>query len=233
MDIYQDLVEELVKWSTYLSRQVSDIWAFGNISARYKDAIIIKASGVSLNEIKSTEFVLAGSGEIASDSNLSPSTDTDTHLELYDAFPEVCAIVHTHSLYAISWAQSGQPIPCLGTTHADYWCGEIPITRELTTLEINGEYEKETGRAIVETIQNIGMKSTDLPGVLVARHGPFTWGTTVEQAVRHAELLEYVAKAAYITCSLNSSRELTSLSQIYLDRHFTRKHGSKAYYGQG
>ena len=138
--------------------------------------------------------------------------------------------MHTHSPYATVWAQSGKQIPCLGTTHADYWNGEIPITRDLINKEINGEYEKETGKVIIEKIKDLNVDPLDCPGILVANHGPFAWGKTVEDAVKHAELLEYIARLAWLSISINPNSK--PISKALLNKHYSRKHGPDAYYGQ-
>ena len=159
-----------------------------------------------------------------------PSSDTPTHLELYKAFPKIGGIVHTHSPWATSWAQAGRSIPCYGTTHADYFYGEIPCARSLTAEEINGEYEKNTGLVIVETFNNRGIDPMHVPGVLCTNHGPFTWGTDAANAVHNAVVLEEVAKMACRTEILNA--RVQPAPQVIQDKHFLRKHGANAYYGQ-
>ena len=170
----------------------------------------------------------AGTGKYVG--KFKPSSDTPTHLELYREFQSIGGIVHTHSLYATAWAQSRKPIPCLGTTHADYWNGEIPVSRNLTNEEINGKYEKETGKVIIETINKLNVDHLDCPGIMVANHGSFTWGKTVKDAVKHAELLEYIARLAWLTISITSQAK--PISRTLLNKHFSRKHGPNAYYGQ-
>ncbi len=203
---------------------------FGNASGRIKNELLIKPSGVNVEKLNKDNIVKVNISSSDIFSEYKPSTDTPTHLELYKAFPGIGGIVHTHSTYATAWAQSGKPIPCLGTTHADYWSGEIPITRDLTTDEISGEYEKETGRVIIEKIQELNVDPLDCPGILVANHGPFTWGKTVEDAVKHAELLEYIGRLAWLSFSINPDAK--SISKAMLNKHFSRKHGPDAYYGQ-
>jgi len=204
---------------------------FGNVSMRNGPYCYIKPSGIDINKCNENDI----SKLIISSSKLiegkSPSTDTPTHVELYKAFEEINGIVHTHSLYATAWAQSGEPIPCLGTTHADYWDGPIPITRELTEEEINSDYERETGKVIVEKIAELNINPLNCPGILVASHGPFTWGATIEDAVKHAELLEYIAKMAWLSNSINNNSK--QISKTLLKKHHLRKHGPNAYYGQG
>ncbi len=192
--------------------------------------MLIKPSGVNVEKLNKDNIVKVNISSSDIFSEYKPSTDTPTHLELYKAFPGIGGIVHTHSTYATAWAQSGKPIPCLGTTHADYWSGEIPITRDLTTDEISGEYEKETGRVIIQKIQELNVDPLDCPGILVANHGPFTWGKTVEDAVKHAELLEYIGRLAWLSFSINPDAK--SISKAMLNKHFSRKHGPDAYYGQ-
>ena len=159
--------------------------------------------------------------------DLNPSSDTPTHIELYKAFPEVGGIVHTHSPWATSWAQAGRSIPCYGTTHADYFFGDIPCARSLTADEINGEYEKNTGIVIAETFE--GKNPTYVPGVLCTNHGPFSWGADAAEAVHNAVVMEEVAKMAY-RCE-HLKKDIGEAPQVLQDKHFFRKHGENAYYG--
>ena len=203
---------------------------FGNASAKDGSSILIKPSGVDLSLISKNDIsvVEINSGKLLS--GKSPSSDTPTHQEIYRSFPQLGGITHTHSPYATAWAQTGDSIPCLGTTHADYWRGEIPVTRPMTDQEISGDYEKETGKIIVETIKVLCLDPLECPGILVMHHGPFTWGKTIEEAVNNAEALEYIAKLAWMTRQLNQS--IPAISTSLHSRHFTRKHGPKSYYGQ-
>ena len=203
---------------------------FGNASAKDGSSILIKPSGVDLSLISKNDIsvVEINSGKLLS--GKSPSSDTPTHLEIYRSFPQLGGITHTHSPYATAWAQTGNSIPCLGTTHADYWRGEIPVTRPMTDQEISGDYEKETGKVIVETINKMCMNPLECPGILVMCHGPFTWGKTIEEAVKNAEILEYIAKLSWLTHQLNQS--IPAISPSLHSRHFTRKHGPQSYYGQ-
>ena len=203
---------------------------FGNASAKDGSSILIKPSGVDLSLISKNDIsvVEINSGKLLS--GKSPSSDTPTHLEIYRSFPQLGGITHTHSPYATAWAQTGKSIPCLGTTHADYWRGEIPVTRPMTDQEISGDYEKETGKVIVETINKMCMDPLECPGILVMCHGPFTWGKTIEEAVKNAEMLEYIAKLSWLTHQLNQS--IPAISPSLHSRHFTRKHGPQSYYGQ-
>lgn len=203
---------------------------FGNASAKDGSSILIKPSGVDLSLTSKNDIsvVEINSGKLLS--GKSPSSDTPTHLEIYRSFPQLGGITHTHSPYATAWAQTGNSIPCLGTTHADYWRGEIPVTRPMTDQEISGDYEKETGKVIVETINKMCMDPLECPGILVMCHGPFTWGKTIEEAVKNAEMLEYIAKLSWLTHQLNQS--IPAISPSLHSRHFTRKHGPQSYYGQ-
>ena len=203
---------------------------FGNASAKDGSSILIKPSGVDLSLISKNDIsvVEINSGKLLSGKSF--SSDTPTHLEIYRSFPQLGGITHTHSPYATAWAQTGNSIPCLGTTHADYWRGEIPVTRPMTDQEISGDYEEETGKIIVETIKELCLDPLECPGILVMHHGPFTWGKTIEEAVNNAEALEYIAKLAWMTRQLNQS--IPAISPSLHSRHFTRKHGPKSYYGQ-
>ena len=203
---------------------------FGNASAKDGSSILIKPSGVDLSLISKNDIsvVEINSGKLLSGKSF--SSDTPTHLEIYRSFPQLGGITHTHSPYATAWAQTGNSIPCLGTTHADYWRGEIPVTRPMTDQEISGDYEKETGKVIVETINKMCMDPLECPGILVMCHGPFTWGKTIEEAVKNAEMLEYIAKLSWLTHQLNQS--IPAISPSLHSRHFTRKHGPQSYYGQ-
>ncbi len=204
--------------------------SFGNASARTKESsILIKPSGVVLSDITYKEISEVDfSGELKS--GLKPSSDTPTHLELYKIFDKVGGIIHTHSTYATAWAQARQAIPGFGTTHADYWQESVPITRELIEDEVKTNYEKNTGSVIIEKIKELGVNPLNCPGILVSSHGPFCWGSTSMEALKNAIRLEYIAKMAYLTCSINPKIE--PINKFLHDKHFLRKHGSNAYYGQ-
>lgn len=205
-------------------------FTWGNVSAidREKGLFVIKPSGVPYEELKAEHMVVMDLDGNKVEGDFNPSSDTPTHLELYRAFSECGGIVHTHSPWATSFAQAVKPIPAYGTTHADYFYGEIPVTRLMTKDEIMGEYEKNTGTVIIETFKD--KDPAAIPGVLVANHGPFTWGTDAHNAVHNAVVLEEVAKMAYRATTLSPS--LPPISQNILDKHYLRKHGENAYYGQ-
>jgi L-ribulose-5-phosphate 4-epimerase len=207
------------------------IQTWGNVSAvdRNSGNVVIKPSGVAYDIMKPEHMVVVSlqSGQVV-EGDLRPSSDTPTHLVLYRAFENIGGIVHTHSLYATAWAQALRDIPALGTTHADYFYGAVPCTRKMTPDEIQSEYEAKTGDVIVERFE--GLNALDFPGVLVASHAPFAWGATVEKAVENAVVLENIARLASETLRLNAA--IGPMQQELLDKHFLRKHGSGAYYGQ-
>jgi L-ribulose-5-phosphate 4-epimerase len=194
---------------------------------REKGLVVIKPSGVSYDKMKVSDMVVLNlDGEMV-EGSFKPSSDTQTHLVLYHNFTNIGGIVHTHSEWATSWAQSGRGIPAIGTTHADYFYGEIPCTRKMTSAEIKGEYELETGNVIVERFA--GLNPDQIPGVLVNNHGPFSWGKNADDAVHNAVVMEEVAKMTFRSLHLNLE---TTMDQALLDKHFLRKHGKDAYYGQ-
>jgi len=207
------------------------IETWGNASGIDREGrlMVIKPSGVSYDEMKPAHMVVVAldSGKVV-EGKLKPSSDTATHLVLYRAFVEIGGVVHTHSLYATAWAQTGLPLPAFGTTHADYFHGAVPCTRRLTPAEIRGDYEEETGNVIVATFRKRDPLSC--PAVLVASHGPFAWGKTVGEAVHNAVVFEHVVRLASETLRISSSAR--PMQQVLLDKHFFRKHGSGAYYGQ-
>jgi L-ribulose-5-phosphate 4-epimerase len=208
--------------------------SFGNVSGVDRDAgiMVIKPSGVPYTDLRPETMVAVAldDGRVV-EGSLRPSTDTPTHLHLYRTFPEVGGVVHTHSSNATAWAQAHRAIPCLGTTHADYFRGSVPVSRPLTSDEIAGEYEWETGRVIVETLTSEGRTATDAPAVLVGSHGPFAWGPSPAGAVEVATALEAVAAIAFATVVLEANAR--QIGDELLARHFDRKHGAGAYYGQG
>ncbi len=207
------------------ARQLAE-GTFGNASGKSGDIILIKPSGMAYDVITTGDLVgLNLSGAIVS-GNRRPSSDTPTHLEIYKSFSGVGGVVHTHSRYATIWAQAKKPIPCLGTTHADYFDGAIPVSRELSQAEIETDYEKNTGIALAQSVTDW----RGVPAILVPGHGPFCWGETVEDAVHNAAMLELVAFLAFQTLQLNSKAQ--ALPAPLLQKHHKRKHGSAAYYGQ-
>jgi len=189
--------------------------------------VVIKPSGVSYKDMKSEDMVVVDLDGNIVEGSYKPSSDTATHLVLYNNFKDIGGVVHTHSKWATIWSQAGQAVPALGTTHADYFYGDIPCTRKLTNHEIENEYEKETGNIIVEKFHNLDPKA--IPGVLVNNHGPFAWGKDVEDAVHNAVVMEAVSKMAYYTLKI---KRVPTLDQELLDKHYLRKHGKDAYYGQ-
>jgi L-ribulose-5-phosphate 4-epimerase len=207
--------------------------SFGNASGVDRDEgiFVIKPSGVPYAELRADDLVAVSieSGE-ATEGELRPSSDTPTHLHLYRSFPDVGGVVHTHSQAAAAWAQAGLPIPPFGTTHADHFHGPVPVTRQLTQTEVDGEYEKETGVVIVETLAQLGLSALEMPGILVASHGPFTWGKNATDAAKNATVLELVAAIAAQTLALNP--ETPPILEYLMERHYQRKHGPAAYYGQ-
>jgi len=206
------------------------LYTFGNASGidREHGLVVIKPSGVDYDKLKPAHMVVTNlEGEIV-EGELRPSSDLKTHIALYKAFSEIGGVVHTHSESATAWAQSGRDIPALGTTHADYFHGPVPCTRELTDDEINGDYVLNTGTAIIERFAKIDPLA--VPGVLVAGHAPFAWGKNVHDAAHNAVVLEAVARMAFMTVMLNPK---AGVSQALLDRHYYRKHGANATYGQG
>jgi L-ribulose-5-phosphate 4-epimerase len=207
------------------------VQTWGNASGidRARGIVVIKPSGVPYGGMKPDHMVALSleTGNIV-DGYLKPSSDTPTHLELYRAFKGIGGVVHTHSLFATAWAQARKNIPSYGTTQADYWHGEVPCTRALTPAEIKTDYEKNTGLVIVETFKKIN--PLEHPAVLVASHGPFTWGVNVDDAVHNAAILEFIARLAGETLRINP--KIQPMPSALLDKHFLRKHGSKAYYGQ-
>ncbi|NLJ86689.1 MAG: L-ribulose-5-phosphate 4-epimerase [Firmicutes bacterium] len=208
---------------------VTHTWGNASGICRERNLVVIKPSGVAYEEMTAADLVVINLEGKVVEGALRPSSDAPTHLALYRAWPEVGGIVHTHSTYATIWAQAHRGIHCLGTTHADYFYGEIPCTRPLKEAEVRGEYEKETGEIIVEAFRDKDPLS--MPAALVAGHGPFTWGKDATQAVESSVVLEQVALMALGSVLLNP--ELDGIPQYLLDKHYLRKHGSGAYYGQG
>ncbi len=205
------------------------IFTWGNVSAidRENNLVVIKPSGVSYETMVAADMVVVDLDGNIVEGGLRPSSDMPTHLMLYKAFSEIGGIVHTHSTYATAWAQAGKDIPNIGTTHADYFHDAIPCTAEMSRAEVEGNYEKETGRVIVRCFKEIDPVHT--PGVLVRNHGPFAWGRDAADAVHNAVVLEQVAKMAYLSYQINPS---LTMNPLLVEKHFNRKHGPDAYYGQ-
>lgn len=226
----EELKEKVYKANLDLVKHGLVIFTWGNVSGidREKGLVVIKPSGVSYDEMKAEDMVVVDllTGNVV-EGNLKPSSDTPTHLVLYRAFPEIGGVVHTHSTYATAWAQAGINLPNIGTTHADYFHEAIPCTRDMTESEVKGEYELETGNVIVERFK--GMNPVHTPGVLVKNHGPFAWGKSPADAVHNAVVMEQVAKMASIAYGINPN---LTMNPLLVEKHFSRKHGPNAYYGQ-
>lgn len=228
----EKLKREVFEANMELPQKGLVVYTWGNVSGidRTSGLVVIKPSGVEYDEMTVEDMVVVDLEGNIVEGKLKPSSDTATHLELYKAFKEIGGIVHTHSSMAVSFAQAGRNIPALGTTHADYFYGKIPCTRHMQKQEIQGAYEAETGKVIVETFKDIN--PLDVPAVLVREHGPFTWGKTPEEAVYHSVVLEEVAKMAFNTVLIGARHEEMAMQEDLLDKHFLRKHGNDAYYGQ-
>lgn len=229
----EQLKQQVLEANLALPKHNLVTFTWGNVSAidREKNLVVIKPSGVDYDVMKAEDMVVVDlfSGKVVEGSK-KPSSDTPTHLELYRQFPTIGGIVHTHSRHATIWAQAGQDLIAAGTTHADYFYGAIPCTRRMTQAEIQGEYELETGKVIVETFQKRGIDPKDIPAVLVNSHGPFAWGTDADNAVHNAVVLEEIAYMNLFSRQLNPG--LQPMQQDLLDKHYLRKHGKNAYYGQ-
>ena len=226
----QQLREEVLEANLELVRRGLVLYTFGNASGILRDEglIVIKPSGVPYDIMTPEHLVLTDLDGTVLEGNLRPSSDLPTHVALYKAFPEIGGVVHTHSEYATAWAQARREVPCFGTTHADYFHGPVPVTQPMAEDEISGEYEKNTGTAIVRTFA--GRNPMSIPAVLVANHGPFTWGKDATAAAHNAVVLESIARMAFFTVTINA--EASAIGKPLHDRHYLRKHGSTAYYGQ-
>ena len=205
------------------------VFTWGNVSGidREKGLVAIKPSGVSYDDMRAEDMVVVDLDGNVVEGRLKPSSDTPTHLELYKAFPCIGGVVHSHSTYATAWAQAGCDIPNIGTTHADYFTGAIPCSRDMTEAEVSGAYEKETGSVIVECFRQLNPEH--IPGALVKNHGPFAWGKNPHDAVHNAVVLEQVAKMVFVAYSINPK---LTMNPLLIQKHFYRKHGAGAYYGQ-
>ncbi len=228
----EELKKQVCEANLELFRRGVVIYTWGNVSGvdRKSKLVVIKPSGLDYDGMTPDDMVIVSldNGERI-EGKWKPSSDTQTHLAIYNAFPEIGGITHTHSVNAVAFAQAGMDIPALGTTHADYFYGDIPCTRELTEKEVFDAYELNTGKVIVECIKNREIDPLAIPGVLVKNHGPFTWGKSAADSVYHAVVLDVVAEMNLKTLALNPD---ALMQQYILDKHYTRKHGPKAYYGQ-
>ena len=226
----ENLKQKVLKANLDLVKYGLVTFTWGNVSGidREKGLVVIKPSGVEYDGMTAEDMVVVDLFGNVVEGKWKPSSDTPTHLVLYKAFPEIGGVVHTHSRKATSWAQAGRGIPAYGTTHGDYFYGEVPCTRKMTPDEIGGEYEKETGNVIVETFND--KPYADIPAVLVNSHGPFAWGTDPDNAVHNAVVLEELAFMAYNTDAINP--DVKVMQKELLDKHYLRKHGKNAYYGQ-
>ncbi len=226
----QKLRREVLEANLEIVRRGLVLYTFGNASGilREEGLVAIKPSGVPYEKLKPEHLVISDLNGKIVDGNLRPSSDLPTHIVLYRHFTEIGGIVHTHSEYATAWAQARREVPCFGTTHADYFHGAVPVTDPMDENEISGEYEKNTGDAIVRAFRNKNPNSH--PGVLVANHGPFAWGPTPSDAAHNAVVLESLARMAYYTININN--QAGPIAKALHDRHFLRKHGRTAYYGQ-
>lgn len=227
----EQLRQQVLDANLEIVRRGLVLYTWGNASGidREQGVIAIKPSGVPYDNMTAADIVLVDLDGRRVDGTLKPSSDLDTHLVLYKAFPSIGGIVHTHSRTATAWAQACREIPCLGTTHADYFHGPVPVTEHLTAAEIHNDYEGATGRAIVEAFAELDPVA--VPGVLVAGHAPFTWGKDAAQAAYHAVVLEELARIAMETLAINP--HANPLPKAQLDKHYSRKHGKNATYGQG
>jgi L-ribulose-5-phosphate 4-epimerase len=224
------LREQVLEANLELVRRGLVLYTFGNVSGidRGEGLVAIKPSGVPYDELTPSHIVISNLAGKIVDGNLRPSSDLPTHIELYKHFLNIGGVAHTHSEFATAWAQAETPLPCFGTTHADSFHGPIPVTERLSTSEIEGDYELETGTAICRTFT--GLDPDSIPAVLVAGHAPFCWGPSAAEAAHNAVILEYVARMACHTISINA--ESRPLARELHDKHFLRKHGHNAYYGQ-
>jgi L-ribulose-5-phosphate 4-epimerase len=230
--LLEQLKESVCRANADLPKHGLVTFTWGNVSGfdRQSGLMVIKPSGVPYEGLKPENMVVVDADGAIVEGELRPSSDTPTHLALYRAFPELGGIVHTHSPWATIWSQAGLGIPALGTTHADYFFGTIPCTRPMTPEEIQGDYEAATGAVIVETVRAGGNDPSLVPGMLVFSHAPFTWGGDPQEALHNAVVLEEVAKMAYHSIQLNAA--ISGMQQELLAKHYLRKHGAYAYYGQ-
>ena len=228
----EQLKKDVLKANLELVSQGLVIYTWGNVSALDKETnlVVIKPSGVGYDNMKAEDMVVVDLDGNIIEGSLKPSSDTPTHLALYKKYPNMGGIVHTHSEWATSWAQSERDIPAYGTTHCDYFYGDIPCTRQLTKKEIESEYEVNTGNVIIETIESRDYDPMSIPAIIVGHHGPFSWGKDAFDAVHNAKVMEEVAKMAFRVEKINPNHR--KVSKDLLDKHYLRKHGDNAYYGQ-
>ena len=228
----EKLKQEVYEGNLDLVKNNLVVLTWGNVSGidRESNLVVIKPSGVSYEDMKAEDMVVVDLEGNIIEGDLRPSSDTETHIELYKKYPSIGGIVHTHSSFATAWAQAKRDIPAYGTTHADTFYGAVPCTRELEEEEIKNEYEKNTGLVIIETLNNRNIEALSVPGIIVASHGPFSWGENAKKAVLNAVVLEEVAKMAILTESLN--KDIVPIKKNLQDKHYLRKHGENAYYGQ-
>jgi len=229
--MFEKLKQEVYEANIALVRTGLILLTWGNVSGLDEKTmhLVIKPSGITYDAMKPDDMVVVDLNGNIIEGNLNPSSDTPTHIEIYKAFNGVKAVVHTHSKWATSFAQAKRDIPCLGTTHADHFYGDIPCTRMMTDDEIKSGYEKETGKVIVEEFVKRKLNPLDVGAVLVSNHGPFSWGKSLKSAVENSVVMEYVAEMDYISNTLNAN---TDMQEALLDKHYLRKHGKNAYYGQ-
>ena len=230
---YDQLKQQVWDLNMKLARSGLIVLTFGNASGVDREAgvLAIKPSGVDYDQMRPEQMVIVAleTGEIV-EGDLRPSSDTPTHWILYREFELIAGVIHTHSINATAWAQACRPLPCFGTTHADHFYGEVPLSRTLTDDEIRNDYELNTGRAIADSFRDQGLSADERPGILVPHHGPFVWGSSLEKTLDNAIALESIAWMAQLSLAL--SPELPAIPQTILDKHFLRKHGGSAYYGQ-
>lgn len=228
----KELREEVYRANMELPKRGLVVYTWGNVSGidREKGLVVIKPSGVEYEDLSPENLVIVDMDCRIVEGDMNPSSDTKTHVELYKLFAEIGGIVHTHSPHAVGWAQAGRDIPCYGTTHADYFYGSVPCTRNLTAQEVDEDYELNTGKVIAETFAERKLDPLAVPGVICHSHGPFTWGKNAAKAVYHAVVLEEVAKMAMYT--VNIFAQAPEAPQYVQDKHYLRKHGPNAYYGQ-
>ncbi len=228
----EELKQKVLEANLDLVKHKLVLFTWGNVSEidRKSGLVVIKPSGVSYEEMTAEDMVVVDLNGKVVEGNLRPSSDTPTHIEFYKAFPNVGGVTHTHSTFATSWAQAGRSIPFYGTTHADYFYGDIPCARSLTKEEIEGEYEKNTGLAIIEKFREDRLNPIEVPGVLIKSHGVFAFGKDADGSVYNATVIEEVAKMAFLTEQINPT--VTRADRFMMEKHYQRKHGKNAYYGQ-